>query len=1838
MSDVEASISQETEGSDDVQDVLVGKVEAWRDRLLDLGNRNALINTRFSERSSTIEFDTPTTEEIWEKLAAESEAGADPMRFPWRRDLVPPPPDWQEYEDESEDASAAPTPKRSTPLSPPQAEVEHPSEPHTATVTEKLNTNGADEGQSNGKSSTDGPAASSEAGSLPTVRKRKRREWNPPLDECRRSPQLRPNDLLVHKSDKVLDRKLRNLDSAARLAMSEQGVHTLYVVFGFLKWYESVDSADERYSPLMLVPVTLSRDSASAPWELTEAEDDAVDNLCLRQRLWQDFKLELPPLPDINELEEAGARMAFLDAVRSAIEKHDRWEVVDKCVMGRFAFPKIAMWKDLGDHQASVTRHTLCRALGGDESVIGVESFGPVTEVPSAGELDEAVPPGEVKTILDCDSSQLEAIVAARKGVSFVLDGPPGTGKSQTIANIIADALSVGRTVLFVSEKISALEVVKQRLEARQLDDFCLECHSDKANRRAVLFELERCLDLPAEVYQDIAPKLDELAEQRSRLNDYVRRIHEPQHPLGLSAFELFGRVSRLTSRGLAQLTRCKLPDLVETDRTTFDGWMRLLERAGDVEVVIRDHDEHPWRGCKQTIRSLSIHDDVLHHFGLLSGQLDRVAALFNQFVERNLLVPVTASNLSEIFNACKQALRAPSIPKSWFDAPGETAAAVVALLEAEATRSTILGELRCFLDDVEDTFPVEEARAVGSDTSDTEDRATTAVYGLATPGSATVRGRLAETSREIERLTLVTNSLRELDTAFSEHTRATALRVPKTAGIEQLRQLGMATRLAAAAGPAPSLWLVPRNGQRIRSLAEQALTYVGRNEALAVQLADVISAEQVQALSNELQQADDATATVSKAVEQGLTGRASLEDAHATIAKATRFVDEVATATHHIAEALGATAPEGATSRPTVPAEQLLEPLRQLEEAGCFCGSWRDATIRNRLHRACEDAVGDLAQAASVRESLSDRLSHRAFRESAGDTATRGAVYSSVLKRWFGGFGAFRAEVAELYIGDVPKGAIVAADMATLQKYHRRIRDVQDAAEELKAHLPSDFMADEPSTWDRLKAALRAVDHLASVWPQAVASLPDGSHSVSSGNLTDPATRLTDAATGYGRLVSDAALDLPMLGDDDIMSIREALHARRSLLDTCGNLWDRCEEYTLRPVASVTELDRLITAVGRYGQRHSELNAAAEKYANWLPEESAPTRAETWQAMREGVDAAEMFSTAGVDVDELQVVWCDHEFRSHDKSWSTTGSRLEELATVAQAALETAGLETGHAPLHEVMGTIDLELDALQTQQAHLTAVSRTLRDTEDTALGELVVLADRVTELRATRTTIERANSQLDDLGIENVKPDDLDAASWLNQAIIDDTVDPLTQAVASDEATRQQLRDTVAEVESVSRDEDFKESWKFLKTFFDLNTEVSDGRVISETPLAELGQWLRWMVTQMPRFDEWLKFAGWKRAVAEAGFGAIVDELVARRYEPQDTADVVAVQFYRQLFDRLAESDRVLGSFDVDEHERIRERFRFLDQWEVKASASRIRQYQLGRNDRPSSSFLAAESSELGILQKEISKKRKHKPLRRLFAEIPTVLQRLKPCIMMSPLSVSTFLDTDDIRFDLVIFDEASQVFPWDALGAIYRGQQLIVAGDDKQLPPTNFFNRADVESDDDEEDIGDYESILSLCKSIGMPNQRLKWHYRSRREPLIAFSNRHFYDGELVTFPSVYDARGDGVRLEHVPDGRWIDRRNQKEAERVVEMIVEHVRTSPDKSLGIIALNQSQQRAIEDTLYDLGRVTEIAAGMTALAAAARGAPAGGAREVSGRSALRPKRRADRPRPIPRRPRPD
>ena len=188
-------------------------------------------------------------------------------------------------------------------------------------------------------------------------------------------------------------------------------------------------------------------------------------------------------------------------------------------------------------------------------------------------------------------------------------------------------------------------------------------------------------------------------------------------------------------------------------------------------------------------------------------------------------------------------------------------------------------------------------------------------------------------------------------------------------------------------------------------------------------------------------------------------------------------------------------------------------------------------------------------------------------------------------------------------------------------------------------------------------------------------------------------------------------------------------------------------------------------------------------------------------------------------------------------------------------------------------------------------------------------------------------------------------------------------------------------------------------------------------------------------------------------------------------------------------------------------------------------------------------------------------------------------------MSPLSVSTFLSSDEVAFDTVIFDEASQIFPQDAVGAIYRGKQLIVVGDSRQMPPSNFFNSV-ADPDDEDIDVADFESILDLCSAV-FPQKRLKWHYRSRYEQLISFSNKNFYDGELVTFPSTEkDTRGKGVDFLFRPRRRVRPRHEVQPQGSGIRsgFDFKNIEKYPGRSLGVVAFSISQQNLIEKLLND------------------------------------------------------
>ncbi len=342
-----------------------------------------------------------------------------------------------------------------------------------------------------------------------------------------------------------------------------------------------------------------------------------------------------------------------------------------------------------------------------------------------------------------------------------------------------------------------------------------------------------------------------------------------------------------------------------------------------------------------------------------------------------------------------------------------------------------------------------------------------------------------------------------------------------------------------------------------------------------------------------------------------------------------------------------------------------------------------------------------------------------------------------------------------------------------------------------------------------------------------------------------------------------------------------------------------------------------------------------------------------------------------------------------------------------------------------------------------------------------------------------------------------------------------------------------------------------------------------------------------------NDWCAFREAEGILQDSGWRSLSDAYCRGDIDRSQVRQVFERSYGTAWFNAMADQIECVRVFNQSTHSRTIKKFKELDSQLIELTKASINS-RLGRH-----AGAGKQDPSLGqerrLVKRELEKKSRHIPTRKLIASTTSLLPTIKPCFLMSPQSVAQFLDPKIPQFDLVVFDEASQIPVWDAIGAIARGKEVIVVGDSKQLPPTSFFaamgNDDDEDRDEDEDVVEDVESILKECNASGIPSMRLKWHYRSRHESLIAFSNHHYYQNELHTFPSPDDRSASlGVTYEHVEGvyDRGGSRTNRAEAQRVVESVVRILLNDPESgSIGIVTFNQAQQSLIEDLLDEKRR---------------------------------------------------
>ncbi|KDE40748.1 DNA helicase related protein [Nitrincola lacisaponensis] len=389
----------------------------------------------------------------------------------------------------------------------------------------------------------------------------------------------------------------------------------------------------------------------------------------------------------------------------------------------------------------------------------------------------------------------------------------------------------------------------------------------------------------------------------------------------------------------------------------------------------------------------------------------------------------------------------------------------------------------------------------------------------------------------------------------------------------------------------------------------------------------------------------------------------------------------------------------------------------------------------------------------------------------------------------------------------------------------------------------------------------------------------------------------------------------------------------------------------------------------------------------------------------------------------------------------------------------------------------------------------------------------------------------------------------------------------------------RSVLAFIEELTRFDDLKNQVEQLA-----GASVWSNLDKSESLLPAISVWCQRICSQQQSLRDWCAWVRRRNEAIDLQLGSLVSGIEQGLVAAEDIRDTFEAAYCQWWSKAVIGENSLLSSFSSAEHEAAIQSFRELDTRFSRLTAEYIAAKLSGQIPDQDD---VQKSSSWGTLRHELQKKTKHKPVREMLELMPDVVTTLAPCLMMSPLSIAQFLSADQALFDVVIFDEASQITVWDAVGALARGKQVIVAGDPKQMPPTNFFARADSDPDGDLDSEGDLESILDELIGASIPSRVLNLHYRSRRESLIAFSNSRYYDNSLVTFPApVHPDKG--VRLEK-PDGfyaRGKARHNQGEAKAIVAEILSRLTSSDEnvrnQSIGVVTFNTEQQSLIEDLL--------------------------------------------------------
>ena len=1319
-----------------------------------------------------------------------------------------------------------------------------------------------------------------------------------------------------------MEARLNKLRLTAETAIEETGANILYLVLGFLEWYESKSSDAKRLAPLFLIPVQiekskLNKKTHTYDFTLSYTGETVLPNLSFMEKMRLEFGFDLPELEDDQSPEDY---FAMLSPILTT--KDPRWTIHRHTTLGLANFSKLLMYLDLSpdrwpEDAALSENELISKVIEGNmgevhESTLSFEKEYAIDDLPNVHD--------NYPIIQDCDSSQHSALVDALKGKNMIIEGPPGTGKSQTITNIICAAMAQGKKVLFVAEKLAALEVVKRRLDEHMLGDFCLELHSHNTQKGRVLNDLKQRLQKKGS-YRYVSEIRDEIKRYESlkeKLKHYAEQINTVYKQTGLTFHDIFIGAGAFENR--------------------------INENVLPIDLM-------PESGQQYTAEKLA-------------QVKDRAEIYVKAFNKTKAHLPPEKTLEQHPFYSFTSTTIQPYEQEE-----------IKTLLKDIAQRVKNVQALSYHIEDALKTGFPEDRLAISERLEE--------LRGLPAPDPQLDLSSLQGLT--LERARFLLNLLQK----FSEHQKNyhTLKKGFKKSDqiFEQMNdyQTGIKFLEAVFTPQTPAAHL-QTYGQHTEDLIQRTHTLAEEFKAMAAaitgspQAFSLAQIEQTLSLINTLKDLplplhkkrlasrlhEDHTTEVVEALEQDIA------QIHRETAELSEWFD------------LSQVPEDDALTH----AEQL---VAQAEKTGLF--SWAKADWRkakqtfvklSKTNAAFKDSVTELKALESYLQKRADLSGSAKYAEHFGDL--------------FEGFGTDFTAIAQI------------------QAWIEKAQQNYGVGFGPRVHLGQ---------------ALLSVDY-----------------------------DIIRGVFSFSERAYDAEL-LEIKGqiEDFLSHLQPAFKEKHAPQD-----WSKTQDI-------------------------QQFSKEVEKYVNLSLPVVETGKNETLERATQRRKDYEAFHEAqqGLDLSALE-------------QWLSTALDLEQ--PIAQAP------------------------DIQQRQAALLFAETLSATASGKMALEHLI--------FKAAERSYEDFVEQISMMSVQH------------------------TQLFQCENSLFSRLQMA-------------QNDWQYKnKTLTDTLTKVEE--------------WIANVYT----LEEWSQYCYQREKMHELGIKKAVVCCEKQSITPDEFIDAVHCGVYNALVREILTHYPDLARFSGTEQSMVQKQFQNCDKALIRLQSEHIA-WKLDQNEIPAGTRgkKVKDYTEGSLLHHECEKSKRHIPIRRLIERAGQAILSLKPCFMMGPMSVAQYLKPGYFEFDLVIMDEASQIKPEDALGAIARAKQLIVVGDSKQLPPTNFFNKNfDEDIDEDERTtLEESESILDAVSAM-FTSRRLRWHYRSQHQSLIAFSNQSYYNNDLVVFPSPHNESPDyGIQYTRVDQGTFINNTNEAEAYEVVNLLREQLIHHPKETVGVVAMNTKQQELIE-TLID------------------------------------------------------